>query len=242
MAKEPKRISALREQIDPDKAYSISEAIALMKKCATAKFDETVELHMKTGLDGRHADQQLRGSVILPNGVGKDVRVLVFAEGEAATAAEAAGADIVGSDDLIKRVQGGFLDFDVAVAQRELMGKVGSLGRVLGPRGLMPNPRNNTVVGAEDIARSVTEAKSGRVDFRIDRTNVLHVVLGKASFTEDQIMGNLRAMVDEIQRNRPAGAKGDLIRTASITSTMGPGVRLDLMELKAGIVAGTGNN
>ena len=242
MAKEPKRISALREQIDPDKAYSISEAIALMKKCATAKFDETVELHMKTGLDGRHADQQLRGSVILPNGVGKDVRVLVFAEGEAATAAEAAGADIVGSDDLIRRVQGGFLDFDVAIAQRELMGKVGSLGRVLGPRGLMPNPRNNTVVNTEDIARGVNEAKSGRVDFRMDRTNVLHVILGKASFTDDQLMGNLKAMVDEIQRNRPAGAKGDLIRTASLTSTMGPGVRLDLLEIKAGITAGQGNN
>ena len=242
MPKVAKRIASLREQIDPDKAYAVADAIALVKKCATAKFDETIELHMKTGLDGRHADQQLRGSVILPNGVGKDVRVLVFAEGEAATAAQAAGADVVGSDDLIRRVQGGFLDFDVAVAQRELMGKVGGLGRVLGPRGLMPNPRNNTVVGAEDIARAVNEAKSGRVDFRMDRTNVLHVILGKASFSEEQIMGNLRAMVDEIQRNRPAGAKGDLLRTASLTSTMGPGVRLDLMELKAGIVAGTGNN
>jgi len=242
MPKVAKRIASLRDQVDPDKAYSLADAIALVKKCATAKFDETIELHMKTGLDGRHADQQLRGSVILPNGVGKDVRVLVFAEGEAATAAQAAGADVIGSDDLIRRVQGGFLDFDVAVAQRELMGKVGGLGRVLGPRGLMPNPRNNTVVGAEDIARAVTEAKSGRVDFRMDRTNVLHVILGKASFTEEQIMGNLRAMVDEIQRNRPAGAKGDLLRTASLTSTMGPGVRLDLMELKAGIVAGTGNN
>ena len=241
MPKVAKRIGALREQVDKDKAYSIAEAIALVKKCATAKFDETVELHMKTGLDGRHADQQLRGSVILPNGIGKDVRVLVFAEGEAATAAQAAGADIVGSDDLIRQVQGGFLDFDVAIAQRELMGKVGSLGRVLGPRGLMPNPRNNTVVNTEDIARSVNEAKSGRVDFRIDRTNVLHVILGKASFTEEQLMGNLRAMVDEIQRNRPAGAKGDLIRTASLTSTMGPGVRLDLVEIK-GAASAVNNN
>lgn len=236
MPKVAKRIGALREQVDKDKAYSIADAIALVKKCATAKFDETVELHMKTGLDGRHADQQLRGSVILPNGIGKDVRVLVFAEGEAATAAQAAGADIVGSDDLIRQVQGGFLGFDVAVAQRELMGKVGSLGRVLGPRGLMPNPRNNTVVNTEDIARAVNEAKSGRVDFRMDRTNVLHVILGKASFTEEQLMGNLKAMVDEIQRNRPTGAKGDLIRAASLTSTMGPGVRLDLMEIKAGVV------
>jgi large subunit ribosomal protein L1 len=236
MPKVAKRIGALREQVDKDKAYSIADAIALVKKCATAKFDETVELHMKTGLDGRHADQQLRGSVILPNGIGKDVRVLVFAEGEAATVAQNAGADIVGSDDLIRQVQGGYLDFDVAVAQRELMGKVGSLGRVLGPRGLMPNPRNNTVVNTEDIARAVTEAKSGRVDFRMDRTNVLHVILGKASFTEEQLMGNLKAMVDEIQRNRPTGAKGDLIRAASLTSTMGPGVRLDLLEIKAGVV------
>ena len=232
MSKEPKRITSLRDQVDKDKAYALAEAIAIVKKCATAKFDETVELHMKTGLDGRHADQQLRGSVILPNGIGKDVKVLVFAEGEAATIAQNAGADIVGSDDLIKQVQGGFFDFDVAIAQREMMGKVGALGRALGPRGLMPNPRNNTVVGAEDIARAVNEAKSGRVDFRMDRTNVLHVILGKASFSEEQIMGNLRAMVDEIQRNRPTGAKGDLIRTASITSTMGPGVRLDLVELK----------
>ena len=232
MPKVAKRITGLREQVDPDKAYSLLEAIALVKKCATAKFDETVELHMKTGLDGRHADQQLRGSVILPNGIGKDVRVLVFAEGEAATVAQAAGADIVGSDELIRRVQGGFLDFDVAIAQRELMGKVGGLGRILGPRGLMPNPRNNTVVGAEDIARGVQEAKSGRVDFRMDRTNVLHVILGKVSFSEEQLLGNLRAMVGEIQRNRPAGAKGDLIRTAALTSTMGPGVRLDLMEIK----------
>ena len=227
-----KRINALRERIDKDRAYSLEEAVTLVKECATAKFDETVELHMKTGLDGRHADQQLRGSVILPNGIGKDVRVLVFAEGEAATVAQAAGADIVGSDDLIRRVQGGFLDFDVAIAQRELMGKVGGLGRILGPRGLMPNPRNNTVVGAEDIARGVQEAKSGRVDFRMDRTNVLHVILGKVSFSEEQLLGNLRAMVGEIQRNRPAGAKGDLIRTASLTSTMGPGVRLDLLEIK----------
>ena len=233
MPNAPKRISTLREQVDRDRSYSLAEAVTLVKQCATAKFDETVELHMKTGLDGRHADQQLRGSVILPHGVGKEVRVLVFAEGEAATNAQHAGADIVGADDLIKRVQGGFLDFDVAIAQREMMGKVGRLGRVLGPRGLMPNPRNNTVLPAEDIARGVQEAKAGRVDFRIDRTNVLHVILGKASFNEAQLLDNLRAMVDEIYRHRPAGAKGDLIRTASLTSTMGPGVRLDLAELKA---------
>lgn len=233
MAKVAKRVQSVREKVDPLREYSLDEAIQLVKECATAKFDETVELHMKTGLDGRHADQQIRGSVILPHGIGKEVRVAVFAEGEAATAAEAAGADVVGSDDLIAQVQEGFLDFDVAIAQRELMGKVGALGRVLGPRGLMPNPRNNTVLPAEDIARGVQEAKSGRVDFRMDRTNVLHVILGKASFSEEQLADNFRAMVSEIQRNRPQGAKGELIRTASLTSTMGPGVRLDLAEVKS---------
>lgn len=227
-----KRITGLREQVDKTKAYTLEDAVALVKQCATAKFDETVELHLKTGLDGRHADQQLRGSVILPHGIGKAVRVLVFAEGEAAANAEAAGADIVGADELIKRVQDGFLGFDVAIAQRELMGKVGSLGRVLGPRGLMPNPRNNTVLVAADIARGIREAKAGRVDFRIDRNNVIHVILGKVSFTHEQILDNLRAMAGEINRNRPAGAKGELIRTASLASTMGPGVRLEIAELK----------
>lgn len=233
MPKVAKRILELREKVDRSRTYSVAEAIQIVKECATARFDETVELHIKTGLDGRHADQQLRGSVVLPNGIGKDVVVAVFAEGEAAAAAQAAGADIIGGDDLIARVAGGFTDFDVAIAQRELMGKVGSLGRILGPRGLMPNPRNNTVLGAEDIARGVQEAKAGRVDFRLDRSNLIHVVLGKASFAPEQIEQNLRAMVSEIQRNRPAGAKGELVRGASLTSTMGPGVPLDLAELKA---------
>lgn len=232
MPKVGKRIAALREKVDATRTYSVDEAVALVKECASAKFDETVELHLKTGLDGRHADQQLRGSVVLPHGIGKEVRVAVFAEGEAAAAAQAAGADIVGGDDLIARVQGGFTDFDVAIAQRELMGKVGGLGRVLGPRGLMPNPRNNTVLGAEDIGRGVQEAKAGRVDFRMDRSNVIHVILGKVSFSPEQIADNLRAMMAEIQRNRPSGAKGELVRGASISSTMGPGVSLDLGELK----------
>jgi large subunit ribosomal protein L1 len=239
MAKTPKRLAAVREKVDALKQYPVDEAVVLVKECATAKFDETVELHIKTGLDGRHADQQLRGSVILPHGVGKDVRVAVFAEGEAAAAAQAAGADIVGSDDLIERVAGGFTDFDVAIAQRELMGKVGGLGRVLGPRGLMPNPRNNTVLGADDIARGVEEAKAGRVDFRLDRGNLVHVVLGKVSFEPQQITENLRAMVGEIQRNRPAGAKGELIRSASLASTMGPGIALDLAVLKELAAAST---
>ncbi len=233
MPKVAKRVVELRQRVDKSRAYSISDAVKLVKECATARFDETVELHMKTGLDGRHADQQLRGSVVLPNGIGKEIRVAVFAEGDAAAQALAAGAEHVGSDDLIKRVQEGFTGFDVAIAQRELMGKVGALGRILGPRGLMPNPRNNTVLNAEDIGRGVQEAKAGRVEFRIDRSNVLHVILGKASFTEEALTENLRAMVSEINRNRPQGAKGELIRTASLASTMGPGVPLDLTELKA---------
>ncbi len=237
MPKTSKRISALREKVDPIKSYSVDEAVTLVKELATAKFDETVELHIRTGLDGRHAEQQLRGSVVLPHGIGKEVTVAVFAEGEAATAAQNAGADIVGGDDLIARVAAGFTSFDVAISQRELMGKVGGLGRVLGPRGLMPNPRNNTVLGVEDIARGVEEAKAGRVDFRIDRSNLIHVILGKVSFTPDQLRDNLRAMITEIERNRPSGAKGELVRGVSISSTMGPGINLDLAALKAAAAA-----
>ena len=215
------------------KQYAVSEAIGLVKQNATAKFDETVELHLKTGLDGRHADQTVRGSVVLPHGVGKDVRVAVFAEGEAANAAIEAGADEVGSDELIERVQGGFTDFDVALAQRELMGKVGALGRVLGPRGLMPNPRNNTVLAAEDISRGVNEAKAGRVDFRLDRSNVIHVTVGKASFSQEQLTDNLSALYGEISKARPSGAKGQMIRSATLASTMGPGVQVDVATLNA---------
>ncbi len=233
MSKLGKRTREARENVDRMKQYAVSEAIALVKQNATAKFDETVELHLKTGLDGRHADQTVRGSVILPHGVGKEVRVAVFAEGEAATAAIEAGADEVGSDDLIERVQGGFTDFDVALAQRELMGKVGGLGRVLGPRGLMPNPRNNTVLAAEDISRGVNEAKAGRVDFRLDRSNVIHVTVGKASFTAEQLTDNLSALYGEISKARPSGAKGQMIRGATLASTMGPGVQVDVATLNA---------
>ncbi len=237
MTKIGKRTRAARENVDRFKQYQLSTAIDLVKQNATAKFDETVELHLKTGLDGRHADQTVRGSVVLPHGVGKDVRVAVFAEGEAATAAIEAGADEVGSDDLIERVQGGFTDFDVALAQRELMGKVGGLGRVLGPRGLMPNPRNNTVLAAQDIARGVKEAKAGRVDFRLDRTNVIHVTVGKASFSDDQLAENLMALYSEISKARPSGAKGQMIRGATLASTMGPGVQVDVASLNAEVGA-----
>ena len=231
MSKLGKRTTAAREKIDKDTFYSPAEAVALVKENATAQFDETVELHLKTGLDGRHADQQIRGSVVLPHGVGKDVRVLVFAEGEAATIATSAGADEVGSDELIQKVADGYLNFDVVLAQRELMGKVGGLGRVLGPRGLMPNPRTNTVLTEDNLARGVDEAKSGRVDFRLDRTNLIHCIIGKASFQVDQLADNLRAMVGEIVRSRPTGAKGQVIRGATLTSTMGPGVAMDINQM-----------
>jgi large subunit ribosomal protein L1 len=233
MPKIGKRLQAVLERVDKDKQYEPREGVKLVKECASAKFNETVELHIRTGLDGRHADQQLRGSVVLPHGLGRDVRVAVFADGDAAREATAAGADIVGSDDLIARVQGGFTDFDVALAQRELMGKVGGLGRILGPRGLMPNPRNNTVVAGEDIARAVREAKAGRVDFRLDRTNLIHMAIGKCSFDEDQLFENLQAVVREIVTNRPAGAKGQLVRAATLASTMGPGVHLDVNQVQA---------
>ena len=233
MPKVGKRTIAAREKVDSDQLYDPQRAVALVKQNATAKFDETVELHLKTGLDGRHADQQIRGSVVLPHGIGREVRVLVFAEGEAANNATDAGADEVGADDLIEKVASGYLDFDVALAQRELMGKVGGLGRVLGPRGLMPNPRNNTVLPGEDLARGVNEAKAGRVDFRLDRTNLVHCTIGKASFTEAQLESNLGAMISEILRARPTGTKGSLLKGATLTSTMGPGVQMDINQILA---------
>jgi large subunit ribosomal protein L1 len=233
MPKLGKRTITARERVDKDEFYDPSNAVVLVKENATAKFDETVELHLKTGLDGRHADQQIRGSIVLPHGIGRELRVLVFAEGEAATLAIEAGADEVGGDELIQKVAGGYLNFDVALAQRELMGKVGSLGRVLGPRGLMPNPRTSTVLNGEDLARGVQEAKAGRVDFRLDRTNLLHCTIGKASFEPDKLVDNLRAMIGEIVRSRPTGTKGQMIRGATLTSTMGPGVALDVNQMLA---------
>jgi large subunit ribosomal protein L1 len=236
MPKVGKRVTALRERVDTDKFYDPVEAIALVIETATAKFDETVELHLNTGLDGRHADQQIRGSVVMPHGLGREMRVAVFAEGEAATFAEQAGADVVGGDDLVARMEGGEMNFDVVLAQREMMGKVGRLGRVLGPRGLMPNPRANTVLEADDIARAVGEAKAGRVEFRLDRTNLVHCAIGKASFSEGDLIDNLTALVDEIVKAKPAGAKGQYIRSATISSTMGAGIHLEvapLLELAA---------
>ncbi len=231
MAKRGKNYRNALERIERDRAYEPKEAVKLLKENAFAKFDETVELHIRTGLDTRHSDQQLRGTIVLPNGLGKSQRVLVFAEGEAARIAEEAGADYVGSDELVKKIEGGWLDFDIALANRELMGKVGRLGRVLGPRGLMPNPRTNTVVEMDDIPKAVREAKQGRVEFRTDRTALVHVPIGKVSFSEEALLENLTALVDAIARERPAGAKGQFVRSVTLTATMGPGIKLDVAPI-----------
>jgi large subunit ribosomal protein L1 len=238
MAQRGKNYIAAAEKIDREKEYEPKEAVALLKDIAFAKFDETVELHIRTGLDTRHADQQLRGTIVLPHGLGKGQRVLVFAEGEGARLAEQAGADEVGGDDLVKKVEGGFLDFEVALATKEVMGKVGRLGRVLGPRGLMPNPRTNTVVDADDLPKAIRDAKQGRVEFRTDRTNLVHVPLGKISFEQSAILDNLNALVEAVVREKPSGAKGQYIRSLTLTTTMGPGVKLDIPStLSAGSAA-----
>ena len=226
--KHGKKYNEAAKLVEKDRHYPPEEAISLAKKAAPAKFDETVELHMRTGLDPRHADQQIRGTALLPHGLGKTVRVLVFAEGDGARNAEQAGADFVGSDDLIKRIEEGWTDFDVALASREQMTKVSRLGRVLGPRGLMPNPRTNTVVDAEDIGKAVTEARQGRVEFRLDRTALIHVPIGKVSFDEDKLLENMATIVSAIVQAKPSGAKGVYIRSASVATTMGPGISLEL--------------
>ena len=236
MVKRGKRYLELESSYDGGSHYAPVEAISLVKRMATAKFDETVELHIRTGLDTRHADQQLRGTARLPHGLGKEVRVAVFAEGDVARSAQEAGADVVGADDLIARVQDGFTDFDVAIAQREMMGKVGRLGRILGPRGLMPNPRSGTVVDGVDIDRAVGEAKAGRVEFRTDREACVHVPVGKASFAEAQLLDNLSTIVNEIVKSKPSGSKGTYIRSFNLASSMGPGVKLEqqsTLDLKA---------
>jgi large subunit ribosomal protein L1 len=228
MVRQGKKYQQAIGLVDRQRTYPPMEAIQLAKKAAFAKFDETVELHMRTALDARHADQQVRGSVLLPHGLGRTVRVLVFAEGEAAKQAEEAGADSVGGDALIKKVEEGWTDFDVALAQRELMGKVGRLGRVLGPRGLMPNPRSGTVLEGQDLAKAVSDARQGRVEFRLDRSALIHVPIGKASFEEEKLLENMAAIVEAVVKSRPAGAKGQFIKSVTLTTTMGPGVKLEL--------------
>ena len=228
MTKHSKRFNEATGLVEADKKYNPSEAIAKVKETANSRFDETIELHLRTNADPRHADQQLRGTATLPAGLGKAVRVAVFANGEGARFANEAGADVVGADDLGERIEGGFLDFDVAIATPDLMGKIGKLGRILGRRGLMPNPRTNTVVQEGDIGAAVEEAKQGRVELRMDRTAIIHSPVGKASFEDDQLLQNMTSIVDTINRLRPAGVKGAFIKTAFLTSTMGPSVPLDL--------------
>ena len=233
MAKHGKRYRAAEALIDRETSYQPQEAIALAKLGATAKFDETVELHLRTGADPRHADQMIRGVAILPHGVGRPVRVVVFTEGEAISIAQEAGADYAGSDDLIKKVQDGWTDFEVSIATPDMMGRIGQLGRILGRKGLMPNPRTGTVVQSEDIPRAVGEAKKGRVEYRMDRTSLIHAPFGRVSFEESQLLDNFTVLVDNIVRARPSGLKGQFIRSAYIATTMGPAVPLDVASTVA---------
>ena len=228
MTKHGKKYREAAKELDKTKAYSPQEAIELAKKSAYTKFDETVELHLRMGVDPRDATQQVRGVALLPHGLGKGVRVLVFAQGDAVRIAQDAGADFVGGDDLIKKIEGGWLEFDVAIAVPDMMAKVGKLGKILGRRGLMPNPKSGTVVAANDLARVIDESRQGRVEFKLDRTAIIHVPLGKVSFEDDKLMGNLTAVVEAVVKAKPAGAKGQYVRTASLATTMGPGIKLDL--------------
>jgi large subunit ribosomal protein L1 len=228
MAKHGKKYLAAVAKVDLNKFYNPTEAVKLVKDTTFTKFDSTVEVHMRMGLDPRQADQQVRDVVVLPNGLGKSVRVLVFAEGEGATNARNAGADVVADDEeTLAKIQGGWLDFDVAIATPDMMGKVGRLGRVLGPRGLMPNPKAGTVVSAADIGRAVNESKAGRVEFRLDKTANIHVSIGKISFDEKKLYENFSALMDAIKKARHSAAKGNYIKHITMTSTMGPGIKVD---------------
>ncbi|MBS1845368.1 MAG: 50S ribosomal protein L1 [Actinobacteria bacterium] len=220
-----KRFRMQHQKVQRDRLYPPAEAIALIKETASAKFDETVELHVLLGVNVRHADEQLRGTLALPHGLGKDVSVAVFAQGEKARDAEAAGADFVGAQDLAEKIQGGWTDFDVAIATPDMMPVVGQLGRILGPQGKMPNPKVGTVT--EEIEKAVQDSKSGKVEYRTDRQAIVHMAIGKASFDDDKLLDNYQAVMDEIVRAKPAGAKGKYIRSATVATTMGPGVRVD---------------
>ena len=228
MTKHGKNYTESIKLIDRTKDYPPQEAIELIKQMTHAKFDETVELHIRMGVDPRNASQQVRGVALLPHGLGKEIRVLVFAQGEAEKIAGTAGADIVGSEDLVKKIEGGWLDFDTAIATPEMMGKVGKLGKILGRKGLMPNPKSGTVVAAKDLPRVIEDARKGRVEFKLDRTAIIHVPLGKISFEADKLLDNLTAIVEAVVKAKPVSAKGQYIKSAFITTTMSPGIRLDL--------------
>ncbi|NLF78390.1 MAG: 50S ribosomal protein L1 [Chloroflexi bacterium] len=239
MATHGKKYLAATERFDGQTLYSPEEAIALVKEVAPAKFDETVELHLRLGIDPRHSDQQIRTTVLLPYGLGKTVRVLVFAEAEAARIAQEAGADYVADDEMIARIANeGWTEFDVALAVPDMMRKIGRLGKVLGRKGLMPNPKGGTLIAPEDIPRAIEEARAGRVEFRNDKTANLHVPIGKVSFSQEQLIGNMAAVMDAVRRARPSAAKGTYVRRAVVTSTMGPGIKVDPNAALAMTVAG----
>ena len=232
MAQRGKRWRNARKSVDPNTRYTLDQAVGLLKQAATAKFDESVDVAVRLGVDPKHADQMVRGAVALPHGTGKTVRVLVFAQGDAARAAKEAGADFVGADDLIEKINNeNWTDFDKAVATRDLMGKVGKLGRVLGPRGLMPNPKIGTVVGPEQIAETVKELKGGKIDFRVEKAGVVHASIGRCSMSGEQLSENLVSLINTLIRLKPASAKGTYLRGAALSSTMGPGIRLDVADI-----------
>ena len=227
--KHGKKYSEAAKLVDRTTFYETADAIALVKKTATAKFDETIEVHIRTGCDGRHAEQQVRGAVVLPNGTGKTVKVLVFAKGDKVAEAEAAGADYVGGDELVPRIQNdGFLDFDVVVATPDMMGVVGRLGKVMGPKGLMPNPKAGTVT--MDVTKAINDIKAGKIEYRLDKSNIIHVPVGKASFTEQQLTENFDALLEAITKARPSALKGQYLRSITLTSTMGPGVKVSVAK------------
>lgn len=227
--KHGKKYNESAKLVDRANFYELEEAVALAKKTATAKFDETVEVHIRTGCDGRHADQQIRGAVVLPNGTGKTLRVLVFAKGDKVNEAEAAGADYVGGEELIPKIQNdGWLDFDVVVATPDMMGVVGRLGKILGPKGLMPNPKAGTVT--MDVTKAINDIKAGKIEYRLDKTNIVHCPIGKASFTEEQLLQNVNALLDAIVKARPSALKGQYLKSITLTSTMGPGVKVSVAK------------
>lgn len=233
MAKHGKKYQEASKLVDKFKAHSPEEAIELAKKASYAKFDETVELHLKMGVDPRSADQQVRGVVLLPNGLGKKTRVLVFTQGEGIKLAEEAGADYAGADELIKQIEDGWLEFDVTIATPDMMPKVAKLGRILGRRGLMPNPKSGTVVPPQDLARVISEARKGRAEFRLDKTAIIHMPIGKISFDKDKLLENLAAAIEAIAKAKPSGVKGQYIKSAHLSTSMGPGLKLDITSALA---------
>jgi large subunit ribosomal protein L1 len=228
MAKHGKKYQEAEKLIDRTKAYNPEEAISLAKKTAYTKFDQTVELHLRMGVDPRHADQQVRGVALLPNGLGKPLRVLVFAQGEAQKIAQDAGADSVGGDEIAKKIEEGWLEFDIAIATPDMMPRIGKLGKILGRKGLMPNPKSGTISQPADLPRVIADARKGRVEFKLDKTAIIHTPLGKVSFDDKKLLENLSALIEAVVKAKPSGAKGQYIKTATLTTSMGPGIKLDL--------------